>query len=331
MKVNSIITYLMLLMTHLLLLPFCQGASFFKMALERDSIYTPGQTNLSLELGPKATLEGAYIFQVSVFVTDKLTRKEILQATKTEPAVLELAFPRINDKTVVRCRAELYVDGEFVEAEEKPLTLWPLPEKPSKELINKVIWVFDISGQIQKIFDGLEVKVIDATFQPARNFGKPDIVFIGENLDTNSMRTITDRLALVDDKLVTIFLKQNQLLKNSIVEIPKENNHSENMACDFDSPLLDKLGRFDLMNMAEGANYVKVKKQKNEKWSIESRVTEMVQDQENIYSYLMVIKQRKKATIYCQLPVNDAENPRCGTLLNNLLRFAYETSLSQND
>lgn len=331
MKTKAITFYGTLIAIHLLLLQPCQGASFFEMALEHESIYSPGKMNLSLELTDKAKIESEYRFQISLYVTDTLIRKQVLPVTKAEHAVFNISFLEVHSKTDIRCRAELFINGQFIEAKEKPLILWPpltpYPEKPK----DKVIWVFDISGRLQKIFDDLEVKITDATFQAARNFGTPDIVFIGQELDPNSMQVITDRLVSVDNKPIIIFLRQRQLLKNSNIEIPKENNHSVNVVCDLNSPLLKGLNKLDVMHMVDSAIYIRLKKQEDKDRTIDSHVTEIVKDNKYIYSYLVSIQKNEQITIYCQLPVTDGDDHRYVILLENLLELANKISDSQKN
>jgi hypothetical protein len=299
------------------------------MTLERDSIYTPGKMQLSLKLTDKAKIESEYQFQVCVYVAGTLVRKQILPVTKTEPVVFDLTFPKVQSKTDVRCRAELFISGQFVEAAEKPLVLWPsltpYPEKPK----DKVIWVFDIQGRLRRIFDDLKVDAVDATFQAVRNFGTPNIIIIGQDLDPNSMRVITDRLAMIDSKPVIIFLRQEQLPKNSNVGIPKENNYSSNVACDLNSPLLKGLNKLDVMRMVDSSIYIKVKKQKDKDWAITPFVSEILKDNKYIYGYLINVRDKEQVTIYCQLPVTDSDDPRYVRLLQNLLELANKISDSQ--
>lgn len=329
MKKKSIISYGILIVIHLCLLRPCYGASFFEMTLERDSIYTPGKMNLNLKLTDKAKIESGYQFQVGVYVAGTLVRKQILPVTKTEPVVFELTFPEMQNKTDVRCRVELLINSQFVEAAEKPLLLWPLLTPYAEKPKDKVIWVFDIHGRLQKIFDDLKVDVVDATFQAVRNFGTPNIIIIGQDLDPNSMRVITDRLATIDNKPVIIFLRQKQLPKNSNIDIPKENNHSINVACDLNSPLLKGLNKLDVMHMVDSSIYIKVKKRKDKDWAIEPFVSEIFKDNKYIYGYLINVRDKEQVTIYCQLPVTDSDDPRCILLLQNLLELANKISDSQ--
>ena len=140
------------------------------MTLKRDSIYTPSKMNISLELTGKAMIEGDYRFCISVYVSEELMRKQVLPITKGKPVVFELTFPQARSKKNVRCRAELFLNGSFVEAQERPLILWP----PLTLYIGKpnetVIWVYDISGRLQKFFVDSELDFTDATFQAARDF-----------------------------------------------------------------------------------------------------------------------------------------------------------------
>ncbi len=250
-------------------------------------------------------------------------------ATKKMPAAFELAFPEAHSKTHVRCRVELFMNGQFIEAKEKPLILWPPPGAYPAKIRGKVIWVFDISGRLQEIFDDLGVETTDATFQAARNFGIPDIVFIGQQLDCNSMQVIVDRLASAGSKPVTVFLRQTQLPKNRNIKIPGENNRSINVVCDLNSPLLQGLNQLDVMYMVDDTVHIKIKKQKDKDWTIDSYVNEVVKDEENIYSYLTSIQEKDQVTIYCQLPVTDGDDPRYGVLFDNILKFANKVSDSE--
>jgi hypothetical protein len=161
---------------NLLLVRPCPGATFFKMALAHDAIYTPSKMDLILDVTDRARVEGEYGFRVQIYMAGVLVRKQVLPATRTEPVRFELTFPPIQDKTDVRCRVELFINGEFIEAGELPLTLFPTPEPYPKKQIDRTIWVFDTSGRLQNIFEDLEVETVDATFQSARNFGTPEMI-----------------------------------------------------------------------------------------------------------------------------------------------------------
>lgn len=332
MKTSTTIVCGVLMAIYLLPLPLC-GASFFEMSLRQDSIYTPGKVNLTMKLTGKAKIEGRYQFKVSVYMAGTLIRKQTLTVTKKEPAVFELMFPDVYTRTDSRCRSELFIGGRFIEAQEKPLTLWP-PIAPYQEesIKNKEIWTFDISGKLQELFSDLEVEAVDATFQAARDFGTPDIVFIGQCLDPNNIRLITRCLMSLETKPVIVFLRQKQFLRNAKIEIPTENNRSQSVDCDADCPLLNSMNLRDVMNMVDGATYVKIKKEKDDKTgSINSYVTERVKDKKSIYSYLCAVKEKGRVTIYCQLPVTDDNDPRYAVLLKNLLRLTDRISDSRKN
>jgi len=302
------------------------------MTLRQNSIYAPGKMNLTMKSTNKAKIEGDYRLKVSIYVADTLVRKQTLPVTKKKPALFELTFPDVHSKTDVRCRAELFIDGQFIEAKAKPFTLWPPIAPYSKESISsKVIWTFDTSGKLQKIFRDLEIEATDAAFQAARDFGTPDIVFIGQYVDPKNMHVITHHLMFVETKPVIIFLRQKQLLKNAKLEIPEENNRSKSVVCDPNSPLLQGLTKHDVMSMVDDAIYVKIKRKKDKGRSIGSYVTEVMKDKKNIYSYLCTIKEKDQVTIHCQLPVTDGDDPRFRILFKNLLKFADKISDSQKN
>lgn len=331
MKTRTTVVCCVLMAIYLLLPQPCRG-SFFEMTLKQDSIYTPGKMNLTMKLTSKAKVEGDYQLKVSIYVADTLVRKQTLPVTKKKPALFELAFPDVYSKTDVRCRAELFIDGQFIEAKAKPLTIWPpIAAYPKESISSKVIWAFDTSGKLQKFFRDLEVTATDATFQAARDFETPDIVFIGQYVNPKNMQVITHHLMSVETKPVIIFLRQKELLKNAKLEIPKENNRSKSVVCDPNSPLLQGLTRRDIMSMVDDAIYVKIKRKKDKGKSIDSYVTEVMKDKKNIYSYLCTIKEKDQVTIHCQLPVTDGDDPRFQILFKNLLKFADKISDSQKN
>ena len=85
------------------------------------------------------------------------------------------------------------------------------------------------------------------------------------------------------------------------------------------------------MSMVDNAIYVKIKRKKDKGRSIDSYVTEAKKDKKNIYSYLCTIKEKGQATIHCQLPVTDGDDPRFRILFKNLLKFADKISDSQKN
>lgn len=311
-----------------LLPPQACYASFFKMTLKQNSIYTPGKMHLNVTLTDDAKINGSYQCKVGIYMAGALIRQQTLKVTKKEPAIFELKFPDVCTRTDVRCRSELFLEEHFLEAREKSLTLWPpMSPYPEESINDKKIWTFDTSGKLQELFNDLEVESIDATFQGARDFLAPDIVFIGQNLDPNNMSLITERLVSFGTKPVIVFLRQKQFLRNSKVEVPTENNRSESVECKADCPLLKDLYLNDVLNMVDGAAYIQIKKEKDDKTiSINSFITERVKDKRSVYSYLCTVKEKGCVTIYCQLPVTDYKNPRYVTLLKNLLKLTDKIS-----
>ena len=176
---------------------------------------------------------------------------------------------------------------------------------------------------MQEIFDKLEVKTVDATFQLARDFGSPDIVFIGQDVDSNSVRRLTERLMSVEYKPIVIYLKQKQFPKETRLEIPVENNRPLNVKCDANSLLLNDLDVVDIMKLVENTVFVKTRKDTDVGKTIDTYITEVVEDgQKNIFSYLCSLRQARQTTIYCQLPVTGRNDPRSVILLKNLLKYA---------
>jgi hypothetical protein len=302
------------------------------MALKQDSIYTPGKINLALKLTKEAEIEGEYHFNVNIYVAETLMRRQTLPARDEEPTVFELEFPAVRSRTGVRCRVELFLNGQFIETKEKPLALWPPMVSCFGDFITeKVIWVFDISGGLQQFFKDLKIEIVDATFQAARDFGIPDIILVGQDTDPNNMQVIIHRLMSVGSNPVVVFFRQKQLPKNATSEITIKDDHIQKVVCEINSPLLAGLNKSDIMNMLDDAMCVKVRKGANKDISIDSYVTKVVKNGRNVYSYLCTVTDKGQVTIYCQLNVTEGQDPRSAILLANLLRFADRINDSQDD
>ena len=318
MKISIfILVSLLLFPTHL-----CK-ASFFEMNLKQASIYTPGKINLTMKPTDSAKIDNDYKFRVSIFLTGTLIREQTIAANREKPVGFELDVPEVFDRTEGRCRCELLLENNFLEAQESPLLLWPAikPEK-IETLTNTEIWVYDTSGKLLDLFRKMEVKVVDATFKTARDFGKPDIVFAGENTDPNNMQILANSISSMKLQPVIIYLRQKQFFKEAKIEVPTENNKSQNVKCDTESPLLKDLNLSDILSLLDNSSYLKFKKQDNSDRNIQSFVTEEKDDTSNIYTYLCTAKKDNQLTIYCQLPVTSGSDPRSVILLKNILRFA---------
>jgi len=333
MKIRVVMVYGMLIAVYLLLQQPCRASSFFEMTLKPNSIYTPSSMNLSIKLADKATVQGKYSFRTSVHVDEKVVRKQILPATKDVPTVLIPHFPEVRGRTNVRCRAELFVNSQFIEAQEKPLVLWPPLAPALDQPKDKVIWVFDTSGALQKIFKDLQVQAADATFQAIRDFQMPDIVFIGEDVEPENLQVLINRILSKDKSPdAVVFLGQKNFPENWPVQVTSVQESPKDVSCDPNSPLLSGLSRLDMINMLSNAIPVKITKPKNKEWKIDSYIGDSAKDEKQTYSYLALIRHRKPTTIYCQLPITGLFNddPRSALLLCNLLEFAYENGALHN-
>ncbi len=322
MKTNKTVLIFMIVSSFFLPLQLCK-ASFFVMNLKHDSIYTPGNINLTMKLTEEAKIENNYQLKVSIFLTGTLIREQTIKADRQKTINFELAVPEVFARTEGRCRCELLIGNNFLEAQELPLLLWPdiAPYKKENQT-NTEIWVYDTSGKLLDIFNKMELKVVDATFKTARDFGKPDIVFVGENTDPNNMQILANSITSAKTEPVVIYLRQKQFLREAKFEVPDENNKSQNVKCDTESPLLRDLNLSDILSLVENASCLKSKKEDNKGRYFQSFITEEKEDNNNIYSYLCTAKKDSWITIYCQLPVTGDSDPRSVVLLKNMLRYA---------
>ncbi|MBN1974854.1 MAG: hypothetical protein JW787_14535 [Sedimentisphaerales bacterium] len=306
--------------SFLLPVSFCK-ASFFVMNLKQDSIYTPGNINLTMKLTEEAKIENNYQFKVSIFLTGTLIREQTIKADREKPVNFELTVPEVFDRTEGRCRCELLIAENFLEAQEVPLLLWPSIGPYKQERIkNTEIWVYDTSGKLLELFGKMDIKVVDATFKTARDFGKPDIVFVGENTDPNNMQILADGITSAKTEPVLIYLRQKQFLKESKIEVPTDNNLSKTIGLIKTNVFMAGLDFRDVTTLANNSHYLKIKKDDADK-IIRSYVDEVIKDEKNLYSYLCTIRQKNQVVIYCQLPVTDGNDPRSAVLLKNILNY----------
>ncbi|MHC4061491.1 MAG: hypothetical protein ACYSR6_07765 [Planctomycetota bacterium] len=289
--------------------------------------------NMVMELGGEATVQGKYSFKVSVLVGETVIREQFLPATKDESTVFELSFPETRGRMDVRCRTELFIDGNFIEAREKPLVLWPPLAPIEKQPKDKVIWVFDTSGALQKIFQDIQGHASDATFQAIRDFQVPNFIFVGEDVSPKSFQVLKDRILSKTARLETVvFLRQKQFPEDWPLQVASAEELSRNILCDPNSALLEGLNRLDITNMVKGAMPAKITKREDNKRKADSHICEVEKDKKELHSYLAVIQDDKLATVYCQLPLTEDFNnePRSALLFRNLLEYVFENNTVPN-
>ena len=303
MNAKMKILFFIVVLLVLLPLKICH-ASIFTMNLKHDSIYTPGEINLTMQLNEKAKFNGGYKYKISFFLTGTLIREQTLEASRENPVNLKFSIPEVFDKTKGTCRCELFIGEDFLEAQEFPLLVWPAIQPYKQETsMNTQIWVYDTSGKLLELFTKMKVKVIDATFKSARDFSKPDIVFIGENTDPNNMKIIAESIANVTLKPVVIYLKQTQFPKENKIDIPADSNTGHSITIAKDNGFLLDLSLSDIHSMIQNSTCLKIKKDENSRRNVQSYINEESQDIEEICSYLCTEKKDSQVMIYCQLPI----------------------------
>jgi hypothetical protein len=219
----------------------------------------------------------------------------------------------------VRCRVELSLYGEFLEAAERPILIWP-PAAPldSRRRANNV-WVLDASGGLQRIFRELDVNAVDAAFQSVRDFASPSIVFIGEFSETEAMQLILTRVSQTPKQPVITFLRQKQFPKALEIETIDDANTPRFIACDMNTPLLSDLTQADMLSLLSKAASIGTKSKRG---FTQSFVAKRANSSESPRTYLSTLNVDGRLNVFCQLPVMDPCDPRQTTLLHNLIEFA---------
>lgn len=301
----------------------CLG-SYFQMKA-RSNICSPSTFAVNARLTDKASLQGKWRVDLAVYVDKELVRKESSLISRKGAAVFKVDFPELRKVVNGRYRAELYLDGEFIEGVEKKFSIWPrsVPYKLADKQM--VIWAYDKSGSLQKIFKSIGVKVVDATFQTARDFSKPDIIFVGENTEPKDMKVLDRHLMVSGNKPVLVSLSQKDFAKTDMLQICKPSRNTEVVSSQKDADILKGLGKFDVLNFIANArpvyfsNGLKANKTRASLW-----ISKVSAEDQKAKSYAGMITERGYKTIFCQLPVMKgfAEDPAARKLFFNLLDLA---------
>lgn len=311
----------------------CDGA-FLQTSLDQDAVYTPGCVDLVMNVSKEAALVEQYSFRVTLFCGETVIRDQPLPGSQDEPTTFEVVVPEVRERTDLRCRVELLVGGRFVEAAEKPLALWPPLSPFAEQPKGKVLWTFDTSGALQRIFSELQVQAVDATFQPVRDFQTPDVVFVGENTDLQSLENLRSRLDSQpkSDRRI-VFLRQSRFPEEWNVEVPAKAEPLRRFCHDPNSVLLSGLNQLDIMHMARNAVPVGLADKKQKEGSVVSHVGEPAEAGKAMLSYMVAVQEEVLTSIYCQLPITEdfEADPRSAALLCNLLEFVFQKDNAEND
>jgi len=291
---------------------------------DRDAIYTPGSIRLTFQLTQAARLAGPYDLRITVYVAQSKVREQTMTVTRARPVSYDVPFPRVREITRGSYRAELSLGSELLEAQEGPLALWPPRDLQPVAPYQGKVWVLDTSGALQALLPQFGIKPADASFQTVRDFGSPDIIFVGEYLDSMNMQTLIQRTTGTPKALVAILLRQKQLPEELEVGISKRMDPCCPVVREPKRPLLKDLSGVDVMRLLHDANAVEVEKHVDR--SIRSDLTAAREDAKAIPSYLCVVEETNCILLFCQLPAAVPDDPRQMTLLRNLVQFACRTA-----
>jgi hypothetical protein len=319
----------------ILLLFFCQALSpliygrncgdFFDFKFDRCVYDTPCEAILSIEMTNHFVMNKPYVFKVSVFMYNSLLKEYRLSSNHAMSTQTTLAFPQITQKTHVRCRVEMLLEDVFIEAREKILTLYP----PSLfidliDLRNTFIWVYDESGQAQKLLSQLAISYTDASYQLVRDFSTPDIVIIGPDSNPNKTQVLFDRLKTCNQPHVIFIMKQTEypvLSRIKTVDCPSQFEH---ITIDPQSDFFNDLDTCDLLTMLEQRASCLCIPDKAFAGSLKSLLTCRTDYPGNMNSILGFITDSNRTVIYCQLSIKDT-NPAAILLFKNILAYSAGT------
>jgi hypothetical protein len=295
-----------------------------ELAADRDALYTPGSIRLTFHLTPAAALAGPYDLRITVYTGQNMVREQMMTVTRARPVSYDVPFPRVREITRGSYRAELSLGGELLEVQERPLALWPPRDLQPAMPCHGKVWAFDTSGALQTLLPQFGLQPADASFQTVRDFGSPDLVFVGETLDRMNMQTLLQRMAGTSKAQVVILLRQKQFPKEFDAAISEKADPCRPVVRKPNSPLLKDLGGADVIQLLHDANAVKVEKHVGR--SIHSDLTPAREDAQAGTSYLCVVEDKPRVLLFCQLPAVAPDDPRQMTLLHNLIQFACQAA-----
>jgi hypothetical protein len=293
--------------------------SLMRVSVERDAIFTPGQVRVAVRLTDRAEIAGAYEARLTAFLAGIAVRDLTASISRESPAIFDVPFPRVFARSAVRCRVELSLGGEFLEAAERPVFIWPPVAQWDKPKRPPSVWVLDASGGLQRVFREMDVNAVDAAFQGVRDFASPSVVFVGEFSQTSAVQLIITRLSSMSKQPMVVFLRQKQFPRDLEIETVNDTNTPRSIACDMNSPLLKNLMRVDMLSLLSQAATIETKAKGG---FTRSLVAERASKGEPRGVYLCTLDADDRRYVFCQLPVTDPRDPRQTTLLHSLIEFA---------
>jgi hypothetical protein len=295
-------------------------AVYFRMQLKQEAIRSPGHLKLSLALTDSALLAETYSVRMSIWSEQTLVRQQSLTLNPQEPVLFNMACPAVRAHTTLRCRGELCIGEEVLEVKESLLSLWPPPQPLPIPTLPRRIWIFDISGRIQRLCEVLAVDSTDATFQSVRDFSTPEVLIVGENTRTDQLQMLIERFYHSSDSPVMVFLGQTEFPAHADVSITNDTVVSYPVQCDWNHPLLKGLQRRDLMTAVGRCRSLSISKEHHGR--LDSVIRAPSPHGREHGSHLCLMHTRNQTQLYCQLPVTQASDPRHVALFRNILVYS---------
>ena len=302
--------------------PAPAGDALLEMTTSREAIYTPGDAQIDLSVTQAARLEGPYRLRVTASAAGQTIHERTMTLARGLRTPCELTFPEVRAVTEIRCRAELFLGEEFLEAVERSIRLWPARRPPEEAPLCQGLWVLDPSGVVQTLLSESRIPASDAAFQAVRDFSTPRAVVIGERLDPPAVGRILDRIETTDSNAVVVLFRQEQWPDSLHISIAQDQNDTGAVVRERSGVLLDGLCSRDVLGLVTGARPVHVARRPGR--TIVSFLRDTAASESEVSSYLCVIHEGNHRILCCQLPGTDSEDPRQMALFQNLIRFACQ-------
>ncbi len=311
--------FLILAVTGSVLATAAGSESLMRVALERDAILTPGQMRATVALSDRAVLAGPYEVRLTAFLAGLTVRRQTAGASRESPAAFAVPFPYVQARSEVRCRIELSLGGEFLEAVEQPVFLWPPAAALDGSHLLRDVWVLDASGELQRALRDLDVNTVDAAFQGVRDFALPSVVFIGEFTETQALQMVLARTVEAVRPPVVVFLRQRQFPEVLEMNVAGAGSAPRSVVADMNVPLLKGLTYLDVSRLVAQAVSIEPKGRGG---FARACVAEPVAAGSPRRAYLAELSAAGRRQVFCQLPVLDPCDPRQTTMLHNLIELA---------
>lgn len=169
-------------------------ASGLEVELSQPYLMAPGGVTLSVAWDPKPYSQQDTCLRIAMACGSVVLQDQCLDVGRESSTVLSFTLPNLRQRATLSYVVQLCQREGCGESRQVNLEVWPQPEPPIVSY-GRTLWVYDPSGKLPKLFDQWHLRYQDALSQSIRAFGRPDLLFVGENLSRSDLAILEDYLA----------------------------------------------------------------------------------------------------------------------------------------